>query len=306
MNNLDQASGLRKLKDETQFGKTTTGIPKLLDTRILAISSGKGGVGKSTITVNLAIALAKEGKKVLVLDGDLGLANINVLLGVIPKYTLFHVVKGHKRLQDIILQTPEGIDIVPGASGYAQLADLDGVSRENLIQSFSELENYDIILVDTGAGISSVVISLVLAADEVLVITTPEPTSITDSYGLIKSITQKNRSFKINVLVNKARDEQESHKVAKRVIEISEKFLNVVPFEIGAVYKDEEVEKSIIAQKPFFISSPKSKATECIIKLSQKILREEIEDEQPVSDQNKLSNYFRKLFQSSENKSRVG
>jgi flagellar biosynthesis protein FlhG len=302
---MDQASGLRKLKDESPFTRPPVQPVRKGNTRIIAISSGKGGVGKSTLTVNLAISLSKEGKRVLVLDGDLGLANVNVILGIIPKFTLYHVIKGHKTLQDIILHTTEGIDLIPGASGYTQLADLDTVSRDNLIKSFSELENYDFIFIDTGAGINSNVINLVLASDEVIVITTPEPTSITDSYGLIKSLTHRNRNYKIGVLINKAKDDLEGRKVAKRVIEISDKFLGVRPKEIGILYKDEEVEKSIQAQKPFVITAPRSRAAECVQRITQKIINENTTTENGSSDENKLSNYFKKFFQNNETKSRV-
>lgn len=292
---MDQAAGLRKLREDIPFTKTT---PKRTNARIIAITSGKGGVGKTTFAVNLAISLAKEKQKVLVLDGDLGLANINVVLGIIPKFTLYHVIRGNKNLREIILQTPDGIDIVPGANGYAQLADLDSLSRENLIRDFSELDDYDFIIIDTGAGISVNVISLVLAADEGIIVTTPEPTSITDSYGLIKSITQKNKDFPLKVVINKAKDELEGKKVAKRVIDISQKFLNVQPHELGIIYKDEDVEKSILAQKPFMINNPRSKASECMIKICHSLLHSQ-EDEGEAETMG-LGGYLRKFFNLSD------
>ncbi|MCB1141039.1 MAG: MinD/ParA family protein [Leptospiraceae bacterium] len=294
---MDQASGLRKLKEEYSGTKPVIGSSPP-GTKIIAVSSGKGGVGKSTISINLAISIARKGKRVLVLDGDLGLANINVMLGIIPKYTLYHVIKGIKTIQEIILSTPEGIDIIPGASGYSQLADLDKVSRDTLINGFSELGNYDFILIDTGAGIHATVISLVLAADEVLIVTTPEPTSITDSYGLIKSVIAKNRNYKLNVLINKAKDDIEGRRVAKRVIEISEKFLNVVPRAVGVIYKDEEVEKSILAQKPFFLYSPRSKATHCVSLVCDTLVKEKVQE---MEVERNLSSYFKKFFQLADN-----
>ncbi|MCX7999146.1 MAG: MinD/ParA family protein [Leptospiraceae bacterium] len=292
---MDQAAGLRKLREDIPFTKTT---PKRTSARIIAVTSGKGGVGKTTFAVNLAISLAKEKQKVLVLDGDLGLANINVVLGIIPKFTLYHVIRGNKNLREIILQTPDGIDIVPGANGYAQLADLDSLSRENLIRDFSELDDYDFIIIDTGAGISVNVISLVLAADEGIIVTTPEPTSITDSYGLIKSITQKNKDFPLKVVINKAKDELEGKKVAKRVIDISQKFLNVQPHELGIIYKDEDVEKSILAQKPFMINNPRSKASECMMKICHSLLHSQ-EDEGEAETMG-LGGYLRKFFNLSD------
>jgi flagellar biosynthesis protein FlhG len=294
---MDQAAGLRKLREDLPLVRTNLSGKKT-SSRIIAITSGKGGVGKTTFSVNFAISLAREGKKVLVLDGDLGLANINVILGIIPKFTLYHVIKGNKTLREIILQTPDGIDIIPGANGYSQLADLDGLSRDELIKNFSELDEYDFIIIDTGAGINSNVMSLVLAADEGYIVTTPEPTSITDSYGLIKSITQRNKDFPLSVVINKARDDIEGKKVARRVIEISFKFLSVRPNELGIIYKDDDVEKSILVQKPFMVNSPRSRATECM----QKICRTVLQNGEPTesTDQSKLGGYIRKFFQFSD------
>lgn len=169
-------------------------------------------MGKSTISVNLAISMARAGQKVLVFDGDLGLANVNVILGIIPKYNLYHVVKGHKSLKDIVIQTPEGVDIIAGASGYSQLANLNDTQRNSLIKGFSELDNYDIMIIDTGAGISSNVIGLTLPADDVIVITTPEPTAITDSYGLIKAIVSQSRDKNLKMVVNRVRSAIEGKK----------------------------------------------------------------------------------------------
>ncbi len=294
---MDQAAGLRKLREDLPLIRSN--VVRRTNAKIIAITSGKGGVGKTTFAVNFAISLAREGQKVLVLDGDLGLANINVILGIIPKFTLYHVLKGNKTLREIILQIPEGIDIIPGANGYAQLADLDSISRDALIRDFSELDEYDFIIIDTGAGISSNVIALVLAADEGYILTTPEPTSITDSYGLIKSITQRNKNFPLKVVINKVRDDAEGKKVARRVIEISDKFLGVRPEELGVIYKDEDVEKSILAQKPFFINSPRSKASECMQKICKTVL-ENNPDSLENTETSKLGGYIRKFFQISD------
>jgi flagellar biosynthesis protein FlhG len=288
---MDQAAALRKLRDNSP--KKNSGGSKKRSTKIYAVSSGKGGVGKSTITVNLALSLSQEGKKVLIMDGDLGLANINVILGIIPKHTLYHVIRGHKTLKEIILETPEGLHIIPGASGYTQLADLDTNSRDNLLKSFSELDDYDFIFIDTGAGINSIVINLIMAADEVLIVTTPEPTSITDSYGLIKSIISRNKNYKLNIIINKAKDEIEGRKVAKRVIDISNKFLGVNPKEIGIVFKDDDVERSIYAQKPFLINTPRAKASDCIQRLSRAIIEDSVGQ---TEEDKRLSGYLKKFF----------
>ena len=280
---MDQAATLRKLA-ESKPGKQT---------KIIAIASGKGGVGKSTVSVNLAISIAKMGNRVLVFDGDLGLANVNVLLGIIPKYNLYHVVKGHKSLKDIIIHTGEGVDIIAGASGYAQLANLNEVHRTNLIKGFSELTDYDYMIIDTGAGISSNVIGLLLPASEIIVVTTPEPTAITDSYGLIKSIVAQTKEKTLKILVNRARSAIEGKKVADRVIDISGQFLEVVVENLGFIFQDEEVEKSIREQKPYILNSPRSKASACLLQVTHTLLKTEGQ----VGEDEGISGFIKKFFQ---------
>ncbi|MCB1192795.1 MAG: MinD/ParA family protein [Leptospiraceae bacterium] len=289
---MDQAENLRKLKEKA---KKFQPIPMngKSKTRIIAITSGKGGVGKSTFSVNLGISLAREGKKVLVLDGDFGLANINVLFGIIPQYNLYHVVKGHKSLQDIIISTQEGIDIIPGANGYTQLANLDDEKRNSLIQNFSFLDNYDYIFIDTGGGISSNVIGLIMASDEVIVITTPEPTSITDSYGLIKSVIAQEKEKKLSLVVNRAKDEKEGKKVASRLASISLKFLGVTLEEQGIIFLDEDVEKSIRAQKPLVVNYPNSKAAICIQKITQSVIHTHSLNNNEIT---KIGGFFNRFF----------
>lgn len=288
---MDQAENLRKLKEKVK--KTSHPSNGRLNTRIIAITSGKGGVGKSTLSINIGLSLVKVGKKVLVLDGDLGLANINVLLGIIPQYNLYHVVKGHKNLEEIIINTPEGIDIIPGANGYTQLANLDDEKRNLLIQNFSFLDKYDYIFIDTGGGISSNVIGLIMASDEVIVVTTPEPTSITDSYGLIKSVVNQERNKKISIVVNRAKDEKEGKKVATRVASISSKFLSIKVEEYGIIFLDDDVEKSIRAQKPLILNYPNSKAASCIHKVTQSVIHANSLNN---GEATKIGGFFNKFF----------
>ncbi|WP_061298426.1 MinD/ParA family protein [Leptospira borgpetersenii] len=287
---MDQAAHLRKLTEGNTSLKVLSS--RKLRTKIIAIASGKGGVGKSTVSVNLAISMARAGQKVLVFDGDLGLANVNVILGIIPKYNLYHVVKGHKSLKDIVIQTPEGVDIIAGASSYSQLANLNDTQRNSLIKGFSELDNYDVMIIDTGAGISSNVIGLTLPADDVIVITTPEPTAITDSYGLIKAIVSQSRDKNLKMVVNRVRSAIEGKKVADRVIDISGQFLEVKVENLGFIFQDEEVERSIREQKPYIISSPKSKAAACLNRITYSLLNQEIE---PLEDAG-ISGFFKKFF----------
>lgn len=261
---MDQAASLRRLV----LGKETEGSS---GTRSIVITSGKGGVGKTSLSVSLSIALAQDGKSVTLVDADLGLANINVILGIIPKYNLYHVIKGKKKLKDIIIDVPEGIRIIAGASGFYQLANLEQKQRDEFITSVSELGNDDYLIIDTGAGISQNVISFIMAADEVIVVTTPEPTAVTDAYGIIKAIASQGSDKQIRLIVNRVQSVAEGRRVAQRVINIAGQFLNIKVEELGFVYEDMYVSKSVRNQKPFIVSYPKSKASGCVKVIADRI-----------------------------------
>ena len=269
---MDQAANLRRLVLEKKTDSAST-------TRTIVITSGKGGVGKTSLSVSLAIAIAQDGKSVTLLDADLGLANINVILGIIPKYNLYHVIKGKKKLKDIIIEVPEGIKIIAGASGFQQLANLDVKQRDEFISSISELANDDFLIVDTGAGISQNVLSFVMAADEVIVVTTPEPTAITDAYGIIKAIASQSNEKHIKLIVNRAQSVAEGKRVAQRVINIAGQFLNIKVEELGFVYEDLYVPKSVRNQKPFIVSYPNSKASGCVKVIADRINNKQVEAE---------------------------
>ena len=269
---MDQAANLRKLVLERKNNEVS-------GARTIVITSGKGGVGKTSLSVSLAIAIAGDGKSVTLFDADLGLANINVLLGIIPKYNLYHVIKGKKKLKDIIIEVPEGIKIIAGASGFQQLANLEVKQREEFISSIAELSNDDFLIVDTGAGISQNVLSFVMAADEVIVVTTPEPTAITDAYGIIKAIASQSNEKLIKLIVNRAQSVAEGKRVAQRVINIAGQFLNVKVEELGFVYEDIYVPKSVRNQKPFIVSYPACKASGCIKVIADRINNKLVENE---------------------------
>jgi len=269
---LDQAANLRRLVLEKKTDSAS-------GTRTIVITSGKGGVGKTSLSVSLAIAIAQDGKSVTLLDADLGLANINVILGIIPKYNLYHVIKGKKKLKEIIIEVPEGIKIIAGASGFQQLANLDVKQRDEFINSISELANDDFLIVDTGAGISQNVLSFVMAADEVIVVTTPEPTAITDAYGIIKAIASQSNEKHIKLIVNRAQSVAEGKRVAQRVINIAGQFLNIKVEELGFVYEDLYVPKSVRNQKPFIVSYPSCKASGCVKVIADRINNKQINAE---------------------------
>jgi flagellar biosynthesis protein FlhG len=255
----DQAEKLREIM---QTSKDDTGS----NTRIITVSSGKGGVGKTNIAINLALSYAELGKKVTVMDADLGLANVNVVLGVIPKYNLYHVIRQQKKMKDIIMDTNYGIKIVAGASGFSKIANLSEDERKIFIRELDELANADIIIIDTGAGVSNNVISFIAAADDVIIVTTPEPTAITDAYGIIKIIATEieNLDLGLKLVVNRVNSVSEGKKVAERVISIASNFLNIKVDYLGFVYNDKLVHNAVIKQKPFFSIDPHSKASICI------------------------------------------
>jgi flagellar biosynthesis protein FlhG len=257
----DQAEQLREImrtRNENSSGNTKT--------RVIAVSSGKGGVGKTNMSINIAIAYAQLGKKVLVMDADLGLANVNVAMGIIPKYNLYHLIRQKKKMKDIIINTDFGIQIVAGASGFSKIANLSDDEREHFIEEISRMDAVDIIIIDTSAGVSSNVLDFIAAADDAVIVTTPEPTAITDAYGIIKIIATEidNMNLGIKLIVNRVKSVTEGKKVSERVINIASQFLNLKVDYLGYVYDDPQVSQAILKQKPFIIVDPDSKASICI------------------------------------------
>ena len=257
----DQAEQLREImRSRNETGSVNS------KTRVIAVASGKGGVGKTNMSINIAIAYSQLGKKVLVMDADLGLANVNVAMGIIPKFNLYHLIRQKKKMNEIIINTDFGIQIVAGASGFSKIANLSDEERENFIEEISRMDAVDIIVIDTSAGVSSNVLDFIAAADDVVIVTTPEPTAITDAYGIIKIIATEieNMNLGIKLIVNRVKSVTEGKKVAERVINIASQFLNLKVDYLGFVYDDIQVSQAILKQKPFIIVDPDSKASICI------------------------------------------
>ena len=255
----DQAETLREIMRQKQDSPETR-------TRILTVASGKGGVGKTNTATNLALTYAKLGRKVILMDADLGLANVNVVMGIIPKFNLYHVIRKQKTMQEILMDTKYGIQIVAGASGFAKIANLTEDERENFMQELSALSGADVVIIDTSAGVSNNVLSFVAAADDVIIVTTPEPTAITDAYGIIKIIATEldGTGMGIKLIVNRVHSVTEGKRVAERVINIAGQFLNVKVDYLGYVYEDPAVQQAVLRQKPFTVDDPKGKASVCI------------------------------------------
>jgi flagellar biosynthesis protein FlhG len=286
----DQAEQLREMmRAKAQAAAPRDGARK---TRIITVTSGKGGVGKTNMSVNLALAYARLGKKVLVMDADLGLANVNVMLNMIPKYNLSHVIRKQKSMRDIILDTEYGIQIVAGASGFSKIANLTEDERRNFIEELNTLSSADIVIIDTSAGVSNNVLDFVAAADDAIIITTPEPTAITDAYGIIKIIATEidNLNMGLKLVVNRAHSAVEAKKVADRMINIAGQFLNLKVDYLGFVFDDPAVPQAVLRQKPFLVMDPKSKASQCIQHIVGRMEKSE------VREGGGLSNFIMRFF----------
>ncbi|MDR2481619.1 MAG: MinD/ParA family protein [Spirochaetaceae bacterium] len=263
----DQAEKLREImRAKTSAPEKGTPVLSKKTARIITVASGKGGVGKTNVSVNMALAYARMGKKVIVMDADLGLANVNVMLKMIPKFSLYHVIRKQKTMKEILLETEYGISIVPGASGFSKIANLSEAERQNFIEELNTLQNSDIIIIDTSAGVHSNVLDFIAAADDVVIITTPEPTAITDAYGLIKIIATEidNLNIGLKLVVNSVETVAEAKTVAERMTMIAGQFLNLKIEYLGFIYDDNAVSQAVLRQRPFMVESPRCRASQCI------------------------------------------
>ena len=296
----DQAEKLREIMRQKKSkpaagsgGQSGKGASKSNDgARIITVTSGKGGVGKTNLSVNMALAFARLGKKVVVMDADLGLANVNVMINMIPKYNLYHVIKKQKTIREILVETDYGISIVAGASGFSQIANMGEEDRRDFINELDSLSSADIIIIDTSAGVSSNVLDFIAAADDAIIITTPEPTAITDAYGIIKIIATEYDSLNmgLKLVVNRAKSAADAKKVADRMINIAGQFLNLKVDYLGLIYDDPAVPHAVLRQKPFMVVDPKCKASICVQHLVERM------DRNKPKEQTGLGSMMRKVF----------
>ena len=263
---MDQADRLRTLINGG--GKSS---------RVIAVSSGKGGVGKTNVCLNLAIILSRLGKRVIVVDVDIGLANADVLLGVHAKVNLGHVLRGEIPVRDALIQAPGGIFLLAGSTGLPIVSDLGDEERSFLVQSFRELEqSADFLIIDTGAGITRNVVHFAAAADEVIVVTTPEPTAITDGYALIKTISREKGFGRIRLVVNQAAGELEADRVSARIRMVSRRFLDLDIENLGYILADRRVGLAVRRKRALVLEYPKSPASQCIRALAERLLEDSI------------------------------
>ena len=263
----DAARGQQSDSSQADIGADQKGI------RVISVTSGKGGVGKSNVVSNLAIALSIQGKKVLVIDADLGLGNLDVLLGLSPAYNLNHVLNGEKSLSEILIDGPAGIKIIPAGSGVQEFTSLGQHEKLKLLDELDMLEEqFDIMIVDTEAGISENVTYFTVAAQEIIVVVTPEPTSITDVYALIKLLATRYSEHHFKVLVNMAKDSEDALEVFRKLANVAGRFLDISLDYLGCVVKDEKVVEAVKRQKAVSELFPDSEAAICFATLAKRVI----------------------------------
>jgi flagellar biosynthesis protein FlhG len=259
-NMSDQASSLRQQ------------VSPAKPVKVIAVASGKGGVGKTNVTVNLGIAMAAQGKQVVLLDADLGLANIDVMLGLHPQYTLQHVIDGSHSLNEIMVEGPFGLKVIPATSGVQKMAELSTVEHAGMIQAFSELDQHiDVLLIDSAAGIADSVMSFSKAAQEVIVVVCDEPASITDAYALIKVLSREHQVARFHIISNMCRTVQEGRELFDKIALVCSRFLDVTLDFMGIVPFDEDLRRAIKNQRSVVEAFPRSKASTAFAHLAKKI-----------------------------------
>lgn len=241
--------------------------------KTITVTSGKGGVGKTNVVANLAIALRKLGKEVLVFDADLGLSNIDVLLNLAPKYTIQHVLDGCKSLGEVLVEGPHGIKILPASSGVQEITELNEMQRLRLLEAFDSYNGkIDVLLVDTGAGVSSNVAFFCIASQEIIVVTSPEPTSLTDAYALIKVLFTRYQEKDFRILVNCAQSKGEANEVFRKLSVAAERFLDISLDYLGHIPMDESIPKAVKHQKAFSEVYPDSVASLHLSEIATKLV----------------------------------
>ena len=275
----DQASRLRDLLEERaeqealsrEVGELSFGMAE--DTRVIAVTSGKGGVGKTNLAVNLAVALQMAGKRVMVIDADIGMANVNLLMGSVTNRSLIDLLKEGVQLEDVIEDGAAGVKYISGVAGIEAALNLNRSEQRRLHKKLGRCsEIADIIIIDTGAGLNRNVIEFILAAGEVLLVTTPEPTALADAYAVIKAYATYTDRRTIKLVVNRIRDEEECDEVAEKINQTTKKFLDVTVDCLGYIYEDRAVLEAVHNQEPFIIANPDSSAARCVVELANSVL----------------------------------
>ena len=259
----DQAKELRKLAEGQ----------KKKPARVITVASGKGGVGKSSVALNMAIALSRKGHRVLIIDSDFGFSNIDVMLGVKTKYDLLDVMKRDMDIRDVIEQGLEGVQFISGGSGAYELTQLSGNQLMRIVDNLKNLEDVaDTIIFDTSAGVSDNMLRLIYASHETLLVTTPEPTAVVDAYALIKIISEQGKSMGISLIINKVNSLTEAASVMDCLVRIAEKNVDVRISKLGCIVRDASMQKAIRMQVPILVSFPHCAASVNIGNIAAKLL----------------------------------
>ncbi len=294
----DQAETLREMarsanKNQKSDSQQSGNVSEQKGIRVISVTSGKGGVGKSNVVSNLAIALSTQGKKVLVLDADLGLGNLDVLLGLSPSYNMNNVLNGEKSLSEIMVDGPAGIKIIPAGSGVQEFTSLGQHEKLKLLDELDMLEEkFDIMIVDTEAGISENVTYFSVAAQEIIVVVTPEPTSITDVYALIKLLSTRYSEHHFKVLVNMAKDSEDALEVFRKLANVAGRYLDISLDYLGCVIKDEKVVEAVKRQRAVSELFPESEAANCFATLARRV----IENTRQKRLKGNIQFFFRRAF----------
>lgn len=287
---MDQATNLRSIIKKAEVANGP------FNARVITVTSGKGGVGKSNVSVNLAIQFRKLGKRVIIFDADFGLANVEVIFGIVPKYNMFDMIYSGKDIADILTQGPLGIEFISGGSGVQELLKLDRHQLAYMIEKLYELDRLaDIIIIDTGAGINDSVLDFVMASSEVLLVTTPEPTAITDAYAVLKAIKKRDPKFvdkDINLLVNRTEYHQEGDEIYQKLNKVTKRYLDIELNNIGSLPNDKNLVKAVVEQKPVTMLFPKSNVTKAFEELADRMLGGAVRSDQ----QRGLGNLFSTLI----------
>ncbi len=278
---MDQANNLRNLINQVEKGESVID----LSSRVITVTSGKGGVGKTNFSLNLAIQFSKLNKKVIIIDADFGLANIEVLFGIIPRYSLADVLKGKRDIEEVLTDGPMGIRFISGGSGLRELSNITERQMNYFINNFSYLDAIsDIIIIDTGAGISKSVINFIKASGETIIVTTPEPTSVTDAYALIKTIKEesvKMPDFKI--VVNRVDDDEEGLEIFNKINRAATRFLGVSLENLGYIPYDKYLVKAVKNQQPASLCFPNCEFTKSIELVCKRLMNIKVSDKQRES-----------------------
>ncbi|MCY6483698.1 MinD/ParA family protein [Clostridium aestuarii] len=266
---IDQAQRLRELVKEKSLHKGLDYNDE--KAKIITVTSGKGGVGKSNFVVNLGITLQKMGKSVLIFDADVGMGNDDVLMGFLPKYNIYDIILYGKEIDDVVIEGPFGIRLLPGGSGLNKIDEIDDNKRKIFLEKLSSLKGFDFIIMDTGAGINKTVLGFIYCCQELIVITTPEPTSLTDAYSLVKAVTHFKIKSTAKVIINRVLDYKEGDMTFKKFNNAVLKFLNIKLEHLGNISEDRKLIKAVRNQKPFVIDYPNCEAAQDIKNIALKL-----------------------------------